>query len=123
MGSNLMDQGGGLKLSTPFGSAPLSGTARAWAQIEIREEHMQLGTKPKSTRLKALEGNPGSRPLPPNEPVVEEPLGSAPDNWPAVAKELWAKIAGEVPFGVASKADRVAFEIFVQIRGRSRGAR
>ena len=52
---------------------------------------MQRGTKPKPTRLKALEGNPGRRPLPKNEPVVEEPLGSAPDNWPGVAKELGRK--------------------------------
>lgn len=83
---------------------------------------MQRGTKPKPTRLKALEGNPGRRPLPQNEPVVEEPLGSAPDNWPGVAKELWTEVAGEVPFGVASKADRIAFEILVRLIAKVRAA-
>ena len=55
----------------------------------------KMGRKPKPTALKALQGNPGRRPLNEQEPLppgdVKRPYGLK-TNWPDVAKR-WDKIA------------------------------
>lgn len=74
-----------------------------------------MGRKPKPTFLKKITGNPGRRPLPENEPVVSEPLGCAPASWKADAKKVWAEIEKLIPFGVATKADRLLVEILARL--------
>jgi hypothetical protein len=44
-----------------------------------------------------------------------EPLGDAPADWQPAGKMLWHEIGAQIPLGVASRHDRVAFEIFVRL--------
>ena len=59
---------------------------------------MTRGTKPKPTRLKLIDGNPGKRPIDRNEPVLPDP-GVAFDAAPsvlgsdAVARGEWERLA------------------------------
>lgn len=67
------------------------------------------GRKPKPTEVKALEGNPGKRPLP--EPVrIGDPVApDPPDDLPPEAVEFWndtVRLLGEA--GVIHSADRSA---------------
>ena len=55
------------------------------------------------------------------EPEVIEPLGDPPSGWRPTAKVLWHELAGQVPEGVATKADRVAFELLCRLVGKLRG--
>ena len=81
---------------------------------------MKRGRKPTPSALKLLKGNPGRRPLPENEPKVAEPLGNAPADWPVKGKVLWHEIANTIPLGIATKADRIVFEILVRLVGEVR---
>ena len=76
---------------------------------------MKRGRKPTPTALKVLNGNPGHRPLPKNEPQVAEPLGDAPADWNPKGKILWHEIANIIPAGVATRADRIVFEVLVRL--------
>ena len=55
-----------------------------------------------------------------NEPGVTEPLGDAPETWALNAKLLWDELADQLPPGVATKADRVAFELLCRLVARLR---
>jgi len=69
------------------------------------------GRKPKPTKLKILEGNPGRRPLNLNEP---DPLPIAPEcpDWlPDEAKKLWHRLAPELErIGLLKIIDGIALE-------------
>ena len=54
------------------------------------------------------------------EPEVLAPLGDPPSNWPGGAKALWHELSGQVPEGVAGKADRIVFEVLCRAVGRLR---
>jgi hypothetical protein len=45
------------------------------------------------------------------EPVISEPLGDAPPQWPAPEKAVWHEVANAIPAGVATKADRLIVEL------------
>ena len=49
------------------------------------------------------------------EPEVVEPLGPPPDSWPPKGKSLWGELEEMVPAGVATKADRIAFELLTRL--------
>ena len=51
------------------------------------------------------------------EPEIIGPLGGPPEAWPIVTKLLWAEIADLIPAGVATKSDRVAFELLCRLVG------
>ncbi len=51
------------------------------------------------------------------EPEIIEPLGSPPEAWPIEAKLLWAELADILPPGVATKSDRLAFELLCRLVG------
>ncbi len=51
------------------------------------------GRKPKPTKLKALAGNPGERPLPANEPQPEPYDGPPPPELEPDALEFWLRMA------------------------------
>jgi hypothetical protein len=78
---------------------------------------LQPGRKPTPTRLKLLQGNPGKRRLPESEVRGVGELGDAPAGFAPLGKALWHELAGQVPFGVATASDRVAFEVLVRLVG------
>lgn len=52
-----------------------------------------------------------------NEPEIIQPLGGPPEAWPIEAKLLWAELADLIPPGVATKSDRLAFELLCRLVG------
>ena len=55
-----------------------------------------------------------------SEPKVSEPLGGPPLGFPAAAKLLWAEVESYIPAGVATKADRIMFEVLLRLVGKMR---
>ena len=64
------------------------------------------GPRPKPTRLKVLEGNPGKRPLNKNEPQIKAELMHAPDWMTEAQLTLWRYAIHEAPEGVLGSIDR-----------------
>jgi P27 family predicted phage terminase small subunit len=61
----------------------------------------------KSVVLKALEGNPGKRPLPEKEPIPPAELPDPPEILDAYAREEWARVGpGLAALGILSGLDR-----------------
>lgn len=80
------------------------------------------GPKPKPTRLKVIEGNPGHRPLNENEPAA--PVGDLPDP-PSflhpLAVEHWHFVAPDLyGMGVLSRIDVAVFAAYCQCFARWR---
>lgn len=70
------------------------------------------GPRPTPTALKKRRGNPGRRPLPPDEPVVQavvlrKPRGAGKDHYVSQFYDWFAKALGEA--GVTSPLDGTAF--------------
>ena len=79
------------------------------------------GRKPKPTSMKVIEGNPGRRPLPEDEPTP--PLGPipAPDYLEGPAKEAWDYLAPMmVSSGIVARVDRDALVRYCESWGRVR---
>ncbi len=55
-----------------------------------------------------------------HEPEIIEPLGGPPEGWPIAAKLLWAELSNLIPPGVATKADRLTFELLCRLVGNMR---
>ncbi len=55
-----------------------------------------------------------------NEPEIIEPLGGPPLSWPAEAKLLWGELSDLLPPGVATKSDRLTFELLCRLVGNMR---
>ena len=73
------------------------------------------GRKPKPTALKVLEGNPGKRKLPENEPDPGRKMPSCPSWLLPEAKAEWKRLAKTLnQMGVLSEADRAAFAAYCQ---------
>lgn len=71
--------------------------------------------KPKPTKLKKLEGNPGKRPLNENEPIPQSIAPECPDWLLAEAKKEWKRLAPELErLGLLTVIDRVAFAAYCQ---------
>jgi hypothetical protein len=51
---------------------------------------------------------------------LSEPLGAPPADWLPLAKALWHEIANQIPRGVATKHDRVTFELLIRMLARVR---
>lgn len=74
-------------------------------------------TKP--TQLKVLEGNPGKRPLPENEPVPEQAEPEMPKDIDMKARRVWKRLAPlMVKHGLLTEVDGDAFAILCQCRSR-----
>ena len=54
------------------------------------------GRRPKPTRMKALTGNPGKRPLNPHEPRPEPTAPECPAELSAVARQEWERLTAEL---------------------------
>ena len=56
----------------------------------------------------------------PSPSWLAEPLGAPPADWLPLAKPLWNEIPAQVPCGVATKHDRVVFELLIRLLARAR---
>lgn len=68
------------------------------------------GHNRKPTNLKVLEGNPGKRPLPKNEPKPAPIAPKCPSWLPAAGKRLWKQLAPKLSaLGLFTEVDGAAF--------------
>ena len=74
-----------------------------------------VGRKPKPTKLKILEGNPGKRPLNLNEPKPQQIVPECPDWLLDDAKKEWNRLAPELErLGLLTILDMVTFAGYCQ---------
>ena len=77
----------------------------------------------KPTRIKELEGNPGKRRLPINEPIPPMDLPDPPSHLDAYALEEWGRVAdGLNAMGVLSTVDQAALAAYCGAYSRWRAA-
>lgn len=77
------------------------------------------GRKPRPTALKRADGNPGKRPLNPNEPKPPASRPTCPSHLSPAAKTEWKRIAGVLHgMGVLTTVDRAALAAYCQAYGR-----
>jgi P27 family predicted phage terminase small subunit len=62
----------------------------------VRSGPLMRGRRPKPTRIKALTGNPGKRPLNAHEPRPEPALPECPPELSPAAQREWSRLAGEL---------------------------
>lgn len=77
--------------------------------------------KPKPTRMKILEGNPGRRPLPKNEvsPKVTEKIPRPPSHLSRAAKKEWKSISEKLNnLGLLTELDVTALALYCQAYSR-----
>jgi len=80
---------------------------------------MAKGRPRKPTALKVLEGNPGKRPLPENEPKPPEIAPDCPDHLNEEAKREWKRIAPELEeLGLLTYIDKAALAAYCQAWSR-----
>lgn len=71
------------------------------------------GRRPTPTRLKVLTGNPGKRPLNPDEPHPEVCVPECPAELGAVARQEWNRLVDElVALGLLTNLDRAALAAY-----------
>jgi len=77
------------------------------------------GRKPKPTSIRALEGNPGRRPLNPGEPLLPSELPDCPDHLDDEARAEWFRTAGVLQeMGLLTRADRSALAAYCVLYSR-----
>ena len=77
------------------------------------------GRKPKTTRLKLIEGNPGRRPLNQREPKPAVQAPTCPSHLCPSAKAEWKRVASELLIlGMITLLDRAALAAYCQAYGR-----
>lgn len=73
------------------------------------------GRPPKPTKLKILQGNPGRRPLPENEPQPTVAIPTRPGWLSPEAKHEWSRLSAELEhLGLLTIVDRGAFAAYCQ---------
>ena len=76
------------------------------------------GRRPKPTRLKALTGNPGKRPLNPHEPRPEPSIPECPAELGPVARKEWDRLATELAsLKILTVLDRAALAAYCNAYG------
>lgn len=77
------------------------------------------GRKPKPTRLKLIEGNPGRRPINGNEPRPPSEKPTCPAHLSSTAKAEWKRLAESLNrIGLLTQIDRTALAAYCQSYGR-----
>jgi P27 family predicted phage terminase small subunit len=72
------------------------------------------GPKPKPTRLRLLEGNPGGKPTNSNEPQPTVGVPRCPKKYEGDARKLWKAIGDQLAAcGILTKIDSQAFELLI----------
>lgn len=78
-----------------------------------------MGRKPKPTALKNLQGNPGKRKLPTNEPKPDNTMPQCPAHLNDEAKKEWKRMAKRLhQAGILTYVDRAALAAYCQAWGR-----
>lgn len=76
------------------------------------------GRRPKPSRMKILTGNPGKRPLNPDEPRPEPAVPECPPELGPVAREEWNRLAGELgKLKILTPLDRAALAAYCNAYG------
>ena len=71
------------------------------------------GRKPKPTKLKVLEGNPGKRPLNNKEPAPDSDLPSYPPHLDDIGRQEWDRVASELKeLGILTGIDMAVFAAY-----------
>src|SRR4051812_15458725 len=71
------------------------------------------GRRPKPTRMKVLTGNPGKRPLNPNEPKPEIAVPDCPTELGPIARKEWDRLIGELSgLRILTSLDRAALAAY-----------
>jgi P27 family predicted phage terminase small subunit len=71
------------------------------------------GRKPKPTLMKALEGNPGHRPLNTKEPRPKSAVPTCPNHLKGVARQEWTRVTRELhALGILALVDRSALAAY-----------
>jgi P27 family predicted phage terminase small subunit len=79
---------------------------------------MRAGRRPKPTRLKLIQGNPGRRPLNLHEPQPEPALPACPVELAEAAQAEWRRVADELhTLGLLTRLDRAALAAYCQAWG------
>jgi P27 family predicted phage terminase small subunit len=77
------------------------------------------GRRPKPTRTKQIQGNPGRRPLNEREPKIAPNIPDCPEHLDLVAREEWARITPELHgMRILSRIDRAALAAYCQAWSR-----
>jgi len=77
------------------------------------------GRKPKPTRLRLIQGNPGKRPFNKREPKFTAGAPDCPDHLDTVAKKEWYRITAELAAqGLLTKMDRAALSSYCTLWSR-----
>ena len=77
------------------------------------------GRKPTPTTIRALEGNPGRRPLNNHEPQAPEGMPDCPEHLDDVARTEWFRTAGILmQMGLLTQADRAALAAYCVLYSR-----
>lgn len=73
------------------------------------------GRKPKPTRFKLIEGNPGKRPINIREPLLETKAPTCPAHLSPTAKAEWKRLAAQLyHVGILTAGDRAAMAAYCQ---------
>jgi P27 family predicted phage terminase small subunit len=76
------------------------------------------GRRPKPSRIKALTGNPGKRPLNPNEPQPAPAMPECPPELSPLAREEWARLGAELSkLNLMTQLDRGALATYCAAYG------
>lgn len=77
------------------------------------------GRKPKPTNLKILQGNPGRRPLPDDEPRLESCFPDPPDHLSEAARKHWNEVGGMLhEAGILTAVDADALAAYCELHAR-----
>ena len=77
------------------------------------------GRKPKPTRLRVLNGNPGKRPVNGREPQPPSSRPTCPSHLSPTAKAEWKRLAGTLnEIGIVTQVDRTVLAAYCQAYGR-----
>ena len=79
------------------------------------------GRRPKPSRLRLIQGNPGKRPINDREPETAGPLGNPPESWTPAQAAIWDELVANVPRGILTRSDRLLVEIAARLLGQIRG--
>ncbi len=80
---------------------------------------MTAGRKPKPTALRIVQGNPGKRPLPKNEPKPKAMVPRAPAHLSAEQKKIFRRVAKQLNnANIITRIDGVALELLCEAYSR-----
>jgi hypothetical protein len=103
-----------------MGAVTGQGQKRAIWRNKIQEQTMARPRKPPTLHLvQGTHRKDRHGPLP--SPLSHlAPLGPPPADWKPDGKALWNELAAQIPLGVATKGDRLAFETLCRLVMRMR---